>query len=40
MDGKITLQLYKNKVSIVDEEIYGNRLGAVVLLQCRMNTLS
>ena len=40
VEGKIMLQLYRNKVSIRDEEIYGNRLGAVILFQCRMNTLS
>ena len=39
MEGKITLQLYRNKVSIGDEEIYCNRLGAVILLQCTTNTL-
>ena len=39
LKGKITLQLYKNKVSIGDEEIYCNRLGAVILFQCRTNTL-
>ena len=33
------LQLYRNKVSIRDKEIYCNRLGAVILFQCRTNTL-
>ena len=32
-------ELYRNKVSIGDEEIYCNRLGAVILFQCRTNTL-
>ena len=40
MESKTTLQLYRNKVSIGDEEIYCNRLGAVILFQCRTNTLS
>ena len=39
MEGKTTLQLYRNKVSIGDEEIYCNRLGAVILFQCRTSTL-
>ena len=39
VEGKTTLQLYRNKVSIGDEEIYCNRLGAVILFQCRTNTL-
>ena len=39
MEGKITLQQYRNKVSIGDEEIYCNRLGSVILFQCRTNTL-
>ena len=39
MEGMTTLQLYRNKVSIGDEEICCNRLGAVILFQCRMNTL-
>ena len=39
VEGKTTLQLYRNKVSIRDEEIYCNRLGAVILFQCRTNTL-
>ena len=39
VEGKTTLQLYRNKVSIGDEEIYFNRLGAVILFQCRTNTL-
>ena len=39
VEGKFTLQLYRNKVSIGDEEIYCNRLGAVILFQCRTNTL-
>ena len=42
MEGQITLQLYRNKVRIGDEEIYCNRLGAdqaVILFQCRTNTL-
>ena len=30
---------YRNKVSIGDEEIYCSRLGAVILFQCRTNTL-
>ena len=33
------LQLCRNKVSIGEEKIYCNRLGAVILFQCRMNTL-
>ena len=36
--SKATLQLYRNKVTIGDEEIYCNRLGAVILFQCRTNT--
>ena len=39
VEGKTTLQLYRNKVSIWDEEIFCNRLGAVILFQCRTNTL-
>ena len=39
VESKITLQLYINKVSIGDEEIHRNRLGAVILFQCRTNTL-
>ena len=39
MEGKITLHLYRNKVSIGDEEIYCNRVEAVILFQCRTNTL-
>ena len=39
VENNITLQLYSNKMSIGDEEIYFNILGAVILLQCRMNTL-
>ena len=39
VESKTTLQLYRNKVSIGDEEIYCNRLGAVILFQCRTNTL-
>ena len=39
VESKITLQLYCNKMSIADEEIYCNRLGAVILFQCRTNTL-
>ena len=39
MEGKITLQLYINKVNIGDEEIYCSRLGAVILFQCRTNIL-
>ena len=39
VEDKITLQLCRNKVSIGDEEIYCNRLGAVILFQCRTNTL-
>ena len=39
MEGKMTLQLYRNMVSIGDEEIHCDRLGAVILFQCRMNTL-
>ena len=39
VEGKTTLQLYINNVSIGDEEIYCNRLGAVILFQCRTNTL-
>ena len=38
MESKTTLQLYRNKVSIGDE-ICCNRLGAVILFQCRTNTL-
>ena len=37
--GKTTLQLYRNKVSIGDEEIYSNRLGAVIVFKCGKNTL-
>ena len=40
MEGKITLQLYRNKMRIGEEEIYCNRLGAVILFQCRTNTLT
>ena len=39
MESKTTQQLYRNKVSIGDEEIYCNRLGAVILFQCRTNAL-
>ena len=39
VEGKNTLQQYRNKVIIGDEEIYCNRLGAVILFQCRTNTL-
>ena len=39
VESKTTLQLYRNKVSIGDEEICCNRLGAVILFQCRTNTL-
>ena len=39
VEDKIMLQLYRNKMSIGYEEIYCNRLGAVVLFQCRTNTL-
>ena len=39
VEGMTTLRLYRNKVSIGDKEIYCNRLGAVILFQCRMNTL-
>ena len=39
VESKTTLQLYRNKASIGDEEIYCNRLGAVILFQCRTNTL-
>ena len=39
VESKTTLQLYRNKVNIGDEEIYCNRLGAVILFQCRTNTL-
>ena len=39
VESKTTLQLYRNKVSIGDEEIYCNRLGAVILFQCRTSTL-
>ena len=39
MEGKTTLQLYRNKVSIGDEGIYCNRLGAVILFQWWTNTL-
>ena len=38
MQSKITLQLYSNKMSIGDE-IYCNSLRAVILFQCRTNTL-
>ena len=30
---------YSNKMNIGDEEIYYNRLGTVILFQCRTNTL-
>ena len=39
VECKTTLQLFRNKVSIEDKEIYCNRLGAVILLKCRTNTL-
>ena len=39
MECKIKLQVYKNKVSILDEEIYCSRLGAAILFQCT-NTYS
>ena len=39
VESKITLQLYSNNMSIWDEEIYCNRLGEVILFQCRTNTL-
>ena len=39
VEGRITLQLYRNEVSIGDEEINCNRLGAAILFQCRTNTL-
>ena len=39
VESKITLQLYCNKMSIGDEEIYCNSLGAVILFQCRTNTM-
>ena len=39
VEGMTTLRLYRNKVSIGDEEIYCNRLGAVILFQYRTNTL-
>ena len=39
MESKVTLQRYRNKVSIWDDEIYCNRLGPVILFQSRTNTL-
>ena len=33
IEGKITLQLYSNKTSIGDEEMYCNILGAVKMFQ-------
>ena len=40
VESKITLQLYSNKISIRDEEICCKSLGALILFQCRTNTLS
>ena len=38
VESKITLRLFSNKMSVGDE-IYCNRFGAVILFQCRTNTL-
>ena len=39
IESKATLDLYRNKRGIGDEEIYSNGYGSVLLFQCRTNTL-
>ena len=39
VESKTTLQLYRSKTSIGDEEMYNNSYGSALLFQCRTNTL-
>ena len=39
LESRTTLRLYRNRVEIGEEGIYGNVFGSVLMFRCRTNTL-